>query len=168
MISDIEEFIKQFHGQRRRTQWVVDVIPIEKADWRPWPGEPSPAEIIRCMAAGHLMYATAAAHDYWVVEDFENVAQTWAESLEYFHRKTEEALDLLRPLSNAILQEKRRRPDENIPVAAWRFLVAMFEHEIYYRSQLMSYLMLLNVHRPNLGGVTIEAVREALAQKSST
>jgi uncharacterized damage-inducible protein DinB len=84
----------------------------------------------------------------------------------YFHQKTEEALDLLRPLSNSVLQAKRRRPDDNnISVAAWRYLILMLEHEIYYRSQLNTYLMLLNVRQPRLSGVTIEAVREALRQE---
>jgi uncharacterized damage-inducible protein DinB len=167
MITDIEEFIKHFHGQRRRTQWIVDAVPPEKADWRPWPGEDSPAEIIRRIAAGHLMYATAVAHDYWAVDDYEVAATTWEESLKYFHEKTEEALDLLRALPDSVLQQKRRRPDENIRVAAWRYLMAMLEHEIYYRSQLGSYLMLLNVRRPKMGGITIEAVREALNSRQT-
>lgn len=168
MICDLEEFIKYFHGQRRRTQWVIDVIPVEKTEWRPWPDEPSPAEIVRRVAAGHLMYATAVAHNYWVVDDYENTALSWDESLEYFHTKTEAALDLLRPLPNDVLQEKRRRPDDNnIPVAAWRYLAAMLDHEIYNRSQLMAYLMLLDVRQPRMGGVSIEAVRDAIQQKSS-
>lgn len=165
MLVDIEEFIKYFHGQRRRTQWVVDVVPPEKSDWRPWPGELSPAEIIRRVAAGHLMYATVVAHDYWVVDDYEAAATSWQDSLKYFHEKTEEALDLLRPLPNSVLQAKRRRPDNNISVAAWRYLMAMLDHEIYYRSQISSYLMLLNVRPPRMGGTTIEAVRAILKEE---
>jgi len=164
MIVDIEEFIKSFHGQRRRTQWIVDAVPEQKTGWRPWPGEPSPAEIIRCIAAGHLMYATIIARDLWIVDDYENQAASWEESLEYFHSKTEEALDLLRPLPNSILKQKRRRPDDDtMPIAVWRFLLAMFEHEIHYRSELNTYLMLMNARRPNMGGMTIEAVRAAQA-----
>ncbi len=166
MISDIEEFIKHFHGQRRRTQWIVDVIPPAKANWRPWGDEPSPAEIIRCIAAGHLMYATAVAHNYWTVDDYEAMALDWEESQEYFQQVTEEALDLLRPLKNSTLREKRRRPDDNIPVTAWRYLMAMLDHEIHHRSLLNTYLMLLNVRQPKMGGVTIEAVREILNSKN--
>lgn len=169
MISDIAEFIKTFHGQRRRTQWIVDAVPEEKAYWRPWPGEQSPPEIMRCIAAGHLMYARAYAQNIWVVEDYESAAATWEESLAYFHDKTEEALDLLRPLSNASLKHKRRRPDDDtLPIAAWRLLLAMFEHEIHYRSQLSAYLMLMNIRRPNMGGITIEAVRVALMKSDSS
>src|SRR5512139_2364393 len=137
MITDIEEFIKSFHGQRRRTQWIIDAIPVQRTEWRPWPNEQSPAEIIRRIAAGHLMYATIVAKDMGVIEDFEDVASGWEESLEYFHTKTDEALDLLRPLPNSILKQKRRRPDDDtLPTAAWRFLLAMLEHEIHHRAEL--------------------------------
>ena len=167
MITDIEEFIKAFHGQRRRTQWIVDAIPLHKTDWRPWPDEPSPAEIIRCIAAGHLMYATNVAKDVWEVEDYEKLATSWEESLEYFNSKTEQALDLLRPLPNSVLKQKRRRPDDDsLPTVAWRLLLAMLEHEIHYRSELNTYLMLMNARRPNMGGMTIEAVRAALNKNS--
>ncbi len=164
MISDIEEFIKYFHGQRRRTQWVVDAVPPAKATWTPWPGEPSPIGIIRRIAAGHLMYATAAARDYWAVDDFETDDSDWEAAVKYFQETTELALELLRPLSNSVLQQKRRRPDGNIPTTAWRFLMAMIEHEITHRSQLNSYLLLLNARQPDLGGLTIENVRANLSQ----
>src|SRR5574341_452180 len=162
MITDIEEFIKSFHGQSRRTQWLVDAVPASKSGWRPWPGEPSCAEIIRCMAAGHLMYAGAVASGEWAVEDYESAASSWEDSLLYFHDKTEAALDLLRPLPNTVLKQKRQRPDGNPPTAAWRFLLAMLEHEIHYRAVLGCYLMLMNARQPNMGGLTIEAVRAAL------
>ena len=163
MISDIEEFIKQFHSQRRQTQWAVDAVPEEKADWSPWADEPTPAEIIRRIGAGHLMYATMVAHEYWYVEDYETQATSWEASVLYFQQKTEEALDLLRPLPNSVLTEDRRRPDENnIPIKAWRYLVAMLEHEISHRAQLNMYLMLMNARRPRMGGVSIESVRDML------
>jgi len=84
--------------------------------------------------------------------------------MDYFQNKTEEALDLLRPLPNSVLKQKRRRPDDDtMPIAVWRFLLAMFEHEIHYRSELNTYLMLMNARRPSMGGMTIEAVRAAQA-----
>lgn len=162
MINDMEEFIKYFHGQRRRTQWVVDAVPSGKVGWRPWPGEPSPIEIVRRVAAGHLMYATAVASDYWMVEEYESDDASWEKAIQYFQIKTEQALDLLRPLPNSVLQQKRRRPDGNPPTAAWRFLMAMIEHEIQHRAQLNMYLMLMNARQPDMGGITIEAVRASL------
>ncbi len=164
MIQDMEAFIRYFHGQRRRTQWVVDAIPPEKSGWRPWPGEPSAAEIVCRIAAGHFMYATAIAYDYWAVDDYENEAKTWEGALAYFHRRTEEALDLLRQLPNSVLQEKRHMPGESFPVSAWRFAMTMLDHEIAHRAQLNAYLMLLNARRPNMAYISIESIRAALAQ----
>ena len=168
MITDIDNFIRQFHGQRRRTQWVVDALPEEKANWRPWPGEPSPSEIICRIGAGHLMYTTAIAHNYWAIDDYEIVAEKgWTAAVEYFQTTTESAIEILRQQPNSVLEAKRRRPDDdNIPVSAWRYLIAMFDHEISHRAQLSSYLMLLNVRRPQMGGVSIEAVRKSLSEKN--
>jgi uncharacterized damage-inducible protein DinB len=166
VISDIEEFIKYFHSQRRRTQWVVDAFPPDKADWRPWPGDMSAAEIICHVAAGHWMYASVAAHDHWEIDDYEQSAETWERALRYFHHKTEAALDLLRPLPNGVLKQKRRRLDNNLPTSVWRFLMLMIEHEVHHRAQLESYLMLLNAQPPRMSGLSIAAVRLALTRQT--
>ncbi len=162
MLTDIESFIKYFHGQRRQTRWAVDVLPAEKAYWRPWPNEPSPAEMICRAAASHLMYATVVAHDYWYTDNYEEHTDDWYHALAYFERQTEAALDLIRVLPDRTLHEKRNRPGSNPPTPAWRFLMAMLDAEIETRARFNAYLMLLNVRQPRLGGVTIEAVRESL------
>lgn len=167
MITDIEVFIRYFHGQRRRTQWTIDVIPEQKALWRPWPGEPSPAEIICRIAAGHRMYATVVAHDYWDIDEYEGYATDWTTALDYFHNETEAALDLLRPLNNRVLQQKRNKLGANITTSAWRFLMAMLDHEITHRAQLNSYLMLLDLKQPRLDATSIEAIRGSLNNGSS-
>jgi hypothetical protein len=165
MIDDIEEFIKYFHGQRRRTQWVLDRVPPEKAAWRPWPGEPSLVEIVCRIAAGHLMYATVVAHDYWVVDDYEAFTTDWDRAVHYLDTRTEEALDLLRVLPNNVMNEKRRKPAPgDLPTSAWRYLMAMLEHEVTSRTQIRDYLMLLNVDKPELNAISIDAVRAALSQ----
>lgn len=167
MIHDIEEFIRYFHGQRRRTQWSIDVMPADKSLWRPWPGEPSPAEIVCRIAAGHLMYATVIAHNYWDIDAYEDHASDWEHALDYFHTRTEEALDLLRPLPNRVLQSKRMKLDANIGTSAWRFLMAMIDHEIAHRAQFNTYLMLLDLSQPRLDATSIEAIRGALKNGSS-
>jgi hypothetical protein len=42
--------------------------------------------------------------------------------------------------------------------------MAIIEHEISHRSQLNTYLLLLNARQPDLGGLTIENVRANLRQ----
>ncbi len=167
MITDIDVFIRYFHGQRRRTQWSIDVLPPEKALWTPWPGEPTPAEIICRIAAGHYMYATVVAHDYWHIDEYEQFATDWDNALDYFHTQTEVALDLLRPLKNKVLQAKRSKLEANIDTSAWRFLMAMLDHEITHRAQFNSYLMLLDLKQPRLDATSIEAIRGALKNGSS-
>ncbi|GAB4471020.1 MAG: hypothetical protein Kow00124_07720 [Anaerolineae bacterium] len=165
MLSKIEDFIKYFHGQRRRTQWVIDAIPLDKALWSPWAGEPTPAEIICHLAAGHLMYATMVAHNHWYVDDYAPYTTSWEDAQNYLQTKTEEALDLLRKLPNAVLHEKRPRLGSNPPTVAWRYVMALVEDEIVHRTQLTGYLMLFNARRPSLDAVTVESVRAMLDQQ---
>lgn len=165
MLRDIESFIKYFHGQRRRTQWVVERIPAEKANWRPWPTDPSPSLVLRRTAATHLMLATIVAHKYWEVDDYEAVEDTWEDAQKYFVDRTEDALDLLRGLRDSVMLEERPRPDANPPTPAWRYLMGMIECEIEHRMILTQYLSLLNVPVPQVGGVTIETVRSYLNLK---
>lgn len=165
MINNIEEFIKYFHGQRRRTKWMIDALPTDKADWSPWPDEPTPAEILCRTAATHLMYATVIVHDYWVVDDFERGTTSWRLAQHYYNSTTEDALDLIRPLPNSILKAKRKKPNANLPTTVWRFFMAMLDSEIQARTQLGDYLMLLDVKRPQLEAVSIDAVRAALDAK---
>ena len=163
MLNNVEAFIRFFHGQRRRTRWVIDVFPEERSAWSPWPGEMTVAEVLCHIAAAHLMYATAIAYGRWEVEDYEQKATSWVGALAYFEQKTEEALDLIRDLPNRVLSEERRRPEENIAVPVWRLMMLMLEHEIHHRAQLESYLMLCNLRQPRMGALSVQEVRAILA-----
>jgi uncharacterized damage-inducible protein DinB len=161
MLNDIEAFIRFFHGQRRRTQWVVDVFPEERASWRPWPGEMSVAEILCHVAAAHMMYATVIAENRWEIDDYEAAAASWKSALVYFDKKTEGALDLIRDFPDRVLTEERRRPsDAGLSIPVWRLVMLMVEHEIHHRAQLESYLMLCNLRQPRLDALSVQAVRE--------
>jgi uncharacterized damage-inducible protein DinB len=113
------------------------------------------------VAAGHLMYATVIAHDYWAIESYEESTGSWETALAYFNDTTEQALDSIRDLPNTVFKQKRRKPDGS-KTSAWRFFMTMLEHEVSHRALLESYLMLLNVRQPRLDGVSIEAVRAVL------
>jgi uncharacterized damage-inducible protein DinB len=164
MLNDVEAFIRFFHGQRRRTQWVVDAFPEERAEWSPWPGEMSVAEILCHIAAAHVMYATVIADDRWKVDSYEEPAASWHSAVAYFERQTERALDLIRDLPDSTLAEERHRPDDaGVLIPVWRLLMLMLEHEIHHRAQLECYLMLCNLRQPRLGALSVQAVREHVA-----
>ncbi len=164
MLNDVEAFIRFFHGQRRRTQWVVDVFPEERASWSPWPGEMSVAEILCHVAAAHMMYATVIADNRWEIDDYGAAATSWKSATAYFDEKTEQALDLIRDLPDRALTEERRRPsDASLSIPIWRLMMLMIEHEIHHRAQLESYLMLCNLRQPRLDALGVQAVMEGLA-----
>jgi uncharacterized damage-inducible protein DinB len=45
---------------------------------------------------------------------------------------------------------------EGRPLKAWRWLMAMTEHEIHHRSQLAVYLSLMGVQPPHIFGLGVE------------
>lgn len=47
---------------------------------------------------------------------------------------------------------------ENGTVRAWRFLMAMIEHEVHHRSQLDSHLAVAGVEPPQIYGYRMEEV----------
>jgi len=63
----------------------------------------------------------------------------------------------LATLDDAVLASPRRDLDGGT-VKAWRFLMAMVEHEVHHRSQLDSYLSLVGVEPPQIYGWRMEDV----------
>jgi uncharacterized damage-inducible protein DinB len=68
-----------------------------------------------------------------------------------------EAMAELRTLDDAELIQPRPSLDGPM-IKAWRFLMAMIEHEIHHRSQLAMYLMLLGIQPPHVLGLGVEDV----------
>lgn len=161
MLNDVEAFIRFFHGQRRRTQWVVDVIPEDRFSWSPWMGEMTTAEILCHVAAAHVMYATVIIEDKWEIDNYEAAATSWKSAVAYFEEKTEQALDLIRDLPNRVLTEERNRSDDaGVLMPVWRLMMLMLEHEIHHRAQLEAYLLMCNLRQPRMGALSVQAVRE--------
>ncbi|MGF1506920.1 MAG: DinB family protein, partial [Anaerolineae bacterium] len=104
-------------------------------------------------------------HDYWAVDDYPEAAVSWHAAQAYLRAKTEGALDLLRAQPDTVLNAKRTKLDANIPMSAWRFLMMMLDAEIHHRAQLSTYLMLLDVRRPRMDALSIEAVQASLKAK---
>ena len=68
-----------------------------------------------------------------------------------------ETMDKLEGFPDQDLNELRYGPTgEGRPVKAWRWLMAMAEHEIHHRSQLAVYLSLIGVQPPHIFGLGVE------------
>lgn len=157
MIRSVAEFVRHFEGIRRRTWTAVDRLTPALLEWRPREGEWSCGDIVRHLAGAERFYVTKVLEDRWT-DDLEPGP----------------CLDLeatrarLRELHAGETTRLGRMPDSRLgerladlaggTVSAWRFLMAMVEHEVHHRSQLDSYLSSAGVEPPQLYGYRMEEV----------
>lgn len=158
MIQNTNSFVEYFDGVRRRTMNYVRAIPADRFEWSPRKGELTCGDIVRHLAAGEKMFVGVVIDGQWRYPGHD---QTRAGSLDragaYLENCHTESMTALRNLSDAELYQPRPSL-KGPPVKAWRWLLAMVEHEVHHRSQLAVYLMLMGVEPPQIYGLGIEDI----------
>ena len=158
MIQAITDFIKYFGSIRRRTLNYIRVIPPNQLNWSPKKEEFTCADIIRHIIEAEKMFVRVAMEGRWKYEGHEagsgQSLDTLIAQLEATHV---EAMSKLDEFPDQDLNEPRYGPTgEGRPIKAWRWLMAMAEHEIHHRSQLAVYLSLMGVQPPHIFGLGVE------------
>jgi uncharacterized damage-inducible protein DinB len=158
MIQSTTDFIKYFESIRRRTLNYIRVIPNDQLNWAPKEGEFTCADIIRHIIEAEKMFIRVAMEGRWKYEGHEAGSE---QSLDALIAKLEsahvEAINKLEGFPDQDLNEPRYGPKgDGHPVKAWRWLMAMAEHEIHHRSQLAVYLSLMGVQPPHIFGLGVE------------
>jgi uncharacterized damage-inducible protein DinB len=164
MIGSVAEFARYFDGVRRRTWSAVDRVGPELLGWAPRPGEMTCGAIVRHLAGAERFFVTKVVEDRFT-EDLDpgpdlDHAGTRA-LLETAHR---EQMRRLEGLTDEALRAPRRDLDGGT-VKAWRFLMAMVEHEVHHRSQLDCYLAEAGVEPPQIYGWRMEEVLARVAHE---
>ncbi len=77
----------------------------------------------------------------------------------HFNQMHVESVDLIRDLSDQDLQRKCETPG-GAPIAVWKWLRAMIEHEVHHRGQIYMMLGMLGVETPPLWGLREEELVE--------
>ncbi len=158
MIQTTQSFIEYFEGIRRRTLNFVRLIPPAQFDWSPREGEFTCGDLVRHLAATEQTFVGAALEGTWRYRGHDRaLASTFDEAIAYLDACHVEAMTALRHLNDAELSQPRASL-KGPPAKAWRWLMALVEHEIHHRSQLAVYLMLLGVKPPHLYGLGVEDV----------
>jgi len=166
MITSVAEFARYWDGVRRRTRAAVDRVGPELLDWAPRPGEMTCGEIVRHLAGAERFFVTKVVEDRFTEDLSPGAALDHAETrarLESVHRAE---MARLAGLDDGTLTSPRRDLD-GAPVKAWRFLMAMVEHEVHHRSQLDCYLALAGVEPPQIFGRRMEDVLAQVAGASA-
>ncbi|MBI4785783.1 MAG: DinB family protein [Chloroflexi bacterium] len=158
MIHSVQHFVSYFAGVRRRTLNYVRAIPADQMDWSPKPGELTCGDLIRHLAAAERMFTTVALGGAWHYRGHDSVgARTLEETIAHLESAHAEATAALAKMSDADLEEPRPSL-QGPPAKAWRWLMAMTEHEVHHRSQIATYLALMGVEPPQIYGLKIEDI----------
>jgi uncharacterized damage-inducible protein DinB len=163
MIGSAAEFVRYFDGVRRRTWAAVDRVGPELLGWAPRPGEMTCGEIVRHVAGAERFFVTKVVEDRFTDDLDPRAALDHAATralLEAVHR---EQMVRLQRLPDEALRASRRDLDGGT-VKAWRFLMAMVEHEVHHRSQLDCYLAEAGVEPPQIYGWRMEDVMARVAR----
>jgi len=158
MIQSTTDFIKYFDSIRRRTFNYIRVVPAERLNWSPKEGEFTCADIIRHIIAAEQMFVRVAIEGRWNYEGHEAESKQSLDELIALLESTHiEAMEKLGQFPDGDLNAQRYGPKEaGHPLKAWRWLMAMTEHEIHHRSQLAVYLSLMGVQPPHIFGLGVE------------
>ena len=158
MIQSTADFIKYFEGIRRRTLNYIRVVPPDQLGWSPKSGEFTCADIIRHIIETERMFVRVATEGLWKYEGHESEQeQNLDELIALLEATHSKALEMLKQFPDQNLNAPRYGPKgEGRPLKAWRWLMAMTEHEIHHRSQLAVYLSLMGVQSPHIFGLGVE------------
>lgn len=160
-ITTIQAFLDYFESAHGRTLRVIRAIPPDKMDWTYREGKFTLADIVR-----HL----GAVERYMWAENVQfrkssypgcgkELADGYENVLAFLDRMHRESMEIFARLSEEDLRKKCITP-AGTPIAVWKWLRGMVEHEIHHRGQIYLYLAILGVATPPLYGLTSEEVLE--------
>jgi uncharacterized damage-inducible protein DinB len=158
MIASTADFIKYFESVRRRTLNYMRVVPAERLEWAPEAGEFTCAEVIRHIMVSERMFVRVVTEGRWHYDGHETTEpQNLDDLIALLDASHSEAIGKLKRFPDQELTNPCPGPKgEGRPVKAWRWLMAMTEHEVHHRSQLATYLSLMGVQPPHIFGLGVE------------
>ncbi len=159
-IATVAAFLPYWENIRARTLRVIDCIPPERYDWTWREDRWTFADLIRHLGAiERYMFAENARREPSRYPGHgRELADGPAEVRAFLDRMHGEAMAIFAALSDADLQAKCTTP-AGTPIAVWKWLRAMVEHEVHHRGQIYLYLAMLGIETPPLYGLTSEEVR---------
>ena len=157
---ELNEFLDQFEKVRARTRRVAACIPEDKVEWTYKPGAFTLGDLVRHIgvAERHIWAETVSRRPCRYLTHGRELADGRDAVLAFLDRMHEESMAIFRGLSADALAEKCATP-EGTPLATWKWLRLMPEHEIHHRGQIYTLLGMLDVPVPSLYGLTAAQVQ---------
>ena len=165
MFPTAESFLSYFESVRGRTVRVVKCIPPERLEWTHRPGAFTLGDLVRHLAAlERWMWAeNVSGRPSRYPGHGRELADGYDAVLAYLERMHAESVAIFAALSPEDLQRPCVTPG-GTPIATWKWLRAMLEHEAHHRGQIYLMLNMLGVPTPPLYGLTSEDVRARSAR----
>jgi uncharacterized damage-inducible protein DinB len=164
MRTRVEEFIKYWDHVRSRTLKVAELVPADRIEWAPADG---------AMTFGDLIRHLAMIERWMFVENVFGRPSRYASHGRELADGRDAVIALLRAMHADTLRELGTLTDADLdrpattpagaPLAAWKWLRGMVEHEAHHRGQIYLMLRLCGVATPPLYGLTSEDVRSRAA-----
>lgn len=156
MIHSTQDFMAYFASVRKRTLNYARVVPADRLNWSPQAGEFTCADILRHIASSEKMFIGVVTQSKWKYDGHGGDQTSLDELIALLDQTHAEAMNALRSLPDSELDQPRPALEGNTQVKAWRWLMAMTEHEIHHRSQLAMYLLLMGITPPHIYGLGVE------------
>ena len=154
------EFLAYLESVRGRTMRVARCIPPDRIEWTHTPGAFTFGDLLRHLGAlERWMWAeNVSGRPSRYTTHGRELADGRDAVLAYLERMHAESVAIF----GALTPEDMERPcttPAGAPLATWKWLRAMLEHEAHHRGQIYLMLNMLQVPTPPLYGLTSEEVR---------
>lgn len=154
-----DDFLRYFEQVRERTMRAVRRIPRDKLEWTCREGGFTLGDLARHIAATERYVFAECARGR--PSRYQGCGRQLAEGIDeviaYMERMHAESLGIFRRMSDEDWKKKGVSA-EGKPVAAWRMVRAMIEHEVHHRGQIYVYLGILGVAVPSLFGLNARQI----------
>ena len=160
-IHTSEAFLAHFESVRARTLRVIACIPPDRIDWTYKSGAFTFGDLVRHLGATerYMFAENVRGNPSRYPGHSRELADGYDAVCDFLARMHSEAVEIFRQLQPADLARRCLTP-AGTPIAVWKWLRAMVEHEIHHRGQIYLMLGMLDVPTPPLYGLTSEQVRE--------
>ena len=150
-IRSADSFLKYYENVRERTMRVVRCTPPDKIEWTCREGGFTIGDLMRHLAAveRYVFAENVLAKPSRYAGCGRDLADGLDNVLAFMERLHRESVEIFGRLTDDGLNKKGLTP-EGHPIAAWKLLRAMVEHEIHHRGQIYVYLGILGVATPPL------------------
>lgn len=158
-ITRTDPFLDYFDRVRERTRRVIACIPPEHLEWAYKPGAFTFGDLIRHLGAieRHMFAENALCRPSHYPGHGRELAEGYDAVLAYLDEMHRQSMEIFRGLSTEDLQRRCETPG-GAPLAVWKWLRSMVEHEIHHRGQIYLMLGILGISTPPLYGLTSEEV----------